>query len=194
MKKIKLRNITLPAPLAPYTEQTLYRVYLGNGYVCKSPALREAKRFLAETNRFLNVQMHELNLIYCDVFRQYRRNWFYFSHAFAGAELISSDRDCREAMRDTERIFDLLIERSHHINGNFLVFAFFKSIIGNLDTVIGVLTEMMKEKSNGVDVQELQAIKRRIRYITFNLNRYPELEKIEDVNALEIPTALKAIS
>ena len=56
----------------------MYAVHLGNESQNYFSNLKDAKQFIADTNRFLNLKLHEFNQVYIVILSVYQRNWFYF--------------------------------------------------------------------------------------------------------------------
>lgn len=85
-----------------------YTVYLGNATWHKVPSKRAAKKFLAETNRFLTAQMVELNEIYMFAFTQYRLAYFIFRNEKNGHKTNYShiERQVKYHLQTVEELFD----------------------------------------------------------------------------------------
>lgn len=60
IKGIQLKNIVKRLNNSYLTEQKCFQIVLGSDYNVKCQSLRDAKRFLAETNRLLNQKVNLL--------------------------------------------------------------------------------------------------------------------------------------
>lgn len=150
-----------------------YRVALGNKLSRDFENLKLAKKFLCETNRFLNLKLHEAVFIFSDLQLQFRRNWFYFDHhKRPGAALYSNERRCKEHLRSVENAFDIMVERSHFENGNHFVFAHFGNIFNRMKETMKILQQLQKTKSSSVDIHKLEVLYRRILQVEKELFEY----------------------
>jgi hypothetical protein len=98
MRKTHLHTITDPKPGSIYTRDKKYWIWLGNGIKCSFSNKKQAVSFLANLSKLVNEKLFELNLIYIDIFAEYRRLWFYF---------------------DVEQLRQSPDEQLHYINKNF---------------------------------------------------------------------------
>jgi hypothetical protein len=151
MKEIHLKQYTLV--------NGHYKVTLGNGIYKEFLNRKNCKKFLADCNRYLTLKLIEANTIFVTLFIHYRRNWFYFDHnKHPSFQLYESDRLCKRNMDSIEKVFDIMVERSHYQNGNHFVFAHFQMIFRDMKQIITYMSALMKSKSNAVDVHEMQVL------------------------------------
>lgn len=174
-----------------------YLVTLGNGHTAQFSTLKSVRKYLVDTNRYLNFKLHEMNYILADLQRQYRRNWFYFDHNKNSekANLYGMDRRCQNNFSRIAETFDLIIERSSFENGNQFVFTHFNNLFQRCREIAGDLQSLQRSKSNAVDVYELQVILERIRSVERDLKSYTgdEIEEITTAENLSARSRMKAI-
>ena len=114
MKKIILKNIGGPDKSSVYVNHKMYCIFLGNDLKEYFSSLRDAKKFMANTNRFLNSKLHELNHLYSEVFTQYRNAWFFFvSDTNNKYQFGRHERQIKIGFQDIEKRFERLIENSY---------------------------------------------------------------------------------
>jgi len=158
MKKIKIKNVVRADKSAIHTKLRKHSVYLGNGVTRYFADRKKADRFLSETNRFLNEKIFEVNMLYVDVFSEYRRVWF----------VIMGKRDelCAESMvaqlHQVERTFNLMINRAGFTNGNHFVFKYFIDILNILTSICESIAGIYRSKKNYPDAHHIAVIEKRI--------------------------------
>ena len=79
MKQIKIQEINLPDKSSHYIKDKMYNILLGNDHREYFGSEKLAEKFLAETNRFLNIKLHEANYLYYTLFAEFRKCWFFFT-------------------------------------------------------------------------------------------------------------------
>lgn len=87
MIKIRLEHIRPPAN-GHYIEANKYCVTFGweNHYRFKH--ITQAKLFLNKLNNFINDNVCKLNMIYSQLFQEYRQAWFYYDYQQNNAHLL----------------------------------------------------------------------------------------------------------
>lgn len=61
-----------------------FELMLGNGARLKFTSKRNMKQYIAETNRFLNKGLVNVNLLLIDCYREYRLMWFISTNVHSG--------------------------------------------------------------------------------------------------------------
>jgi len=157
MKKIKIEKYDEPRVGSIYTRDKYYWVWLGNGSKHRFSNRKHAEAFLAQTNRFLNERVFELNRLYVEVFAEYRRLWFYFDKS------ATLDNERIEGLLEfTNKKFNILIDRSGGENGNFNVWHSMRVLIDNMLEIVKVLEDLQKKKNNWVEKYNLAVIAARL--------------------------------
>ena len=126
MKEIKLTGIS--------TRNKKHTVTLGNGYQKSFSNLKSAKRYLAQTGRWLTFRLHECNSLNTQLYGHYRTAWFYLQHnkQTMNRALIETEQQCQRAFSEITNTMDLIIDRGHFENGNHFVFAHFQAIFNSI--------------------------------------------------------------
>lgn len=151
MKKIKIQQITKPDKTSVYIRDKYYYIYLGDSryYYFKNEV--KARQFLAETNRFLNAVLHELNSMYSQILIEYRSIWFYIE-----GNLINL---LPNQIYDLEKLFNLLIKKSsHYINGNPYTMQYLNKICTLLLNIAFSLRSVIQEKEYYHQLQKMDMI------------------------------------
>lgn len=167
MKKIKIENYENPKPLSIYTKDKYYWVWLGNETKHRFSNRKHAEAFLVRTNRFLNERLFELNRLYVEIFTEYRRLWFYFDR-----KAMESNIQIEGTLEWINKKFNIVIDRSQGINGNFNVFQNMLIIVDNLKHIIKVLTDLQTQKNNWVERYNLIVISKRLDEIEKTIRNY----------------------
>ena len=150
----------------------LYHVSLGNGFKGSFASEKETLQFLAETSKELNTKLYELNFLYSDLLRLYRSSWLYFS----GSNNI--EQICSDKMAAIERAFNLLVDRSTWINGNYLTFNHFYNIIAEIVSLCSLLCDMFKKRGLTGAAYECESFILRSEYIKTCIVIYPNKLKL----------------
>lgn len=161
MKKINLTYIRLPDKHSWLSEQKTYSVYLGNEVKASFPSEKKVKKFLADTNRFLNLQLHELNQIYIQLFAEYRRLWFKLD-----------ENDFEDRLRDVSKLFKKVTRYNHGENSNYFVFFDFIKLTRELTETAEKLQEFQFDDNNYSEVNLLATLLFRLDNIDQVLKNY----------------------
>lgn len=167
MKQINLSQIGQPNKKHPYLEHRLYRVSLGNGYVFKSKSVIKARAFLAQTNKFLNLQLHTINRLYIEVFRIYRANWFYLENNFEDLETLAI-----KSFKNIDDRFNLIIKRGDWTNGNHYVFNHLLSVTDTMHELCVAFSKLQYKKSNMPEYYAILSVINDLEIITKKINEY----------------------
>ena len=82
MKRIGINKIQKGNKQSHYTREKLHRIGLGNDLNCYFSNLHEAKAFMAETNRMLNITAQELNRIFIEAWTEQRKIYLTYHRYF----------------------------------------------------------------------------------------------------------------
>lgn len=165
MKKIEIIQIEWPDPSSHYQERKKYNVFLGNDSRNYFNSLKDAKRFLAETNRFLNNRLHELNYLYGNIYQEYRKAWFYFDGR-------DHDLTYNSIFQDIDKAFILSVNKCKGMNGNAFTFKHLMFICKNLKEIAYKLRKLMTGKKYYVEVQRLEMFIKALKNVDTELNNY----------------------
>lgn len=166
MKQITLVNIGLPDKTSVYTDAKKFTVFLGNETRYYFTSFKAAKQFLAETNRFLNAQFHEINYIYINLFMEYRNIWFYLK----GRENI--DKQITNSMEAIAGYLENACSKSKTINGNVFTFNHLFAACNELDEVARFIIIVLTAKKRYNEVHRVKMFKSQVESIRDRLISY----------------------
>jgi CRISPR/Cas system-associated endoribonuclease Cas2 len=149
-----------------YIKRQQYSVFLGNGSRTYYTALKDAKRFLAETNRFLNDRLHKLNYLYGNAFTEYRKIWFYFSG------IQNSENKIIECFNEADRNFMIAVTRGNTINANAFVYNWVNDICSALTNALSIIKEFLRDKKYYADLRRIEMIERQVIDISMMIENY----------------------
>jgi len=162
MKKINLTYIRLPDKTSYMTWQKTYSILLGNEIKVSFSSEKKAKKFIADTNRFLNLQLQELNQVYIQLFAEYRRLWF----------IIDFEENIEDSFHDINKYFKKLTKHGHSENSNIYVFLDFIRISNEIKTVTEKLITFLKDTNNYSGANILSSLPLRVDNILDAVNNY----------------------
>lgn len=169
MREIKLFKIELPDKSSVYLEQKTYRIWLGNDAKHSFSNLKDAKHFLAETNRFLTEKLFELNYMYTVAFSEYRKVWFYLSDNYHNKQI---EKKVIECFLFIDKMFVNAGTRSTTINGNYFVFNYFYQLCDQLIIVFEQFIEIHKSRNYFADIKATNSFKTRVQIILNEIRDY----------------------
>lgn len=178
MKKIKLINYSIPSQ-SPQdriatVKESMYCVWLGNGVKNYYSNERVALAFLAETNRFLNYKLHELNYQRIQISGEYYKNWFNFfdKRGKSNTDLKRLELKCRDSLSDIDKQFDKLIHNTSGPNGNWFAFTFFYNIISSMNEILALLKSLLNKRRLWVEIQRIEVIRQQLLRIKRTIEVY----------------------
>lgn len=158
MKLIKVSHIKEANKDSHYTREKLNEVCLGNGLKCYFSNIKKATKFLAETNRTLNIIAQELNRIYIELWSEQRKIFLTYHKLFVRSKV-------REYPVLIERSLDLMCTRSTWRNGNHFTFSYFSNIIEYMHDWIKEITTGLRRQNHNYNIDIFRSIDERINYI-----------------------------
>lgn len=164
MKKISINSLTRSTKSSIYTKEKKHSVALGNGKVFHINNIINAKQFLAETNRFLNLKLHEINDLYIDLNTHANSMWF-----------SMDDRQDRAFLSDIEVFMNsrrLAVERGHFANGNHFIFRHLENCLNSLIRIAIALNKVLKKTGRASETYRIRSIEDRIHRIKYEINKY----------------------
>lgn len=155
-RKIKIHELIPPDPSSVYTKNKFFCVFLGNGVRRYFTNKKNAFAFLAETNRFLNLMLYDLNELLATLFLEYRRAWVYFDTRKAEYELN----------KDIKSIADLIESapiRSRVSNSNYVVMQTILAALDSLEHGNVILLEIMQKNNHWNTIRRIDSVLERIK-------------------------------
>jgi hypothetical protein len=146
MRQIKIQAINFPGK-TDYIKFNMYSVSLGNDSRTYFSNLKDAKLFVADTNRFLNLKLHEFNQVFISIFSEYQRNWFYFDskNGKANKNLSLSEGKITENLQSITKAMNFMVTRSGSPNGNYFTFTnFYNCLDYSLDILETLILKNLK--------------------------------------------------
>src|SRR5665647_909073 len=139
MKQVLLKNITKPDKSSVYVKRKAYCLALDWNLTYYFTDLKDAKKCLAEVNRFLNNKLFEINEAFISVYSSYRRIWFY----------LDATRDLQRDIEDNIKLIDVLFDRTITStagpSGNFIAFGNLKKITKTLIKILETINIVHKK-------------------------------------------------
>lgn len=167
MKSICIDQIKRPVIASVYKNDKLYKVYLGNNYVFESKSFALAKAFLNKTNKFLNIQLHEINMIVKELQLEYRNIWFYLD------DTIDVEVKIVESFKTVDYKLNIAISRAGYTDGNYYVFNHLEFALYELNSIADTIAKIQYKKSNMPDYYRLIIIVNKTKQLIEQLEKYP---------------------
>lgn len=161
MNKIKLTHITPPDFSSVFSKSRMYQVALGNNKRECFSNEKHAKKFLAETNRFLNDKLAELNQIYTLVLCEYRNYWFYLD--LKNIELITVKTG------GIDKALLKLVTPRYGPNQNYYVFTDFSIVLKSLIDILMILDKALLSDNRYPELHRITFLKKWINQINNEL-------------------------
>lgn len=127
----------------------IYFVKLGNGTCHEFKNLKKCKKFLFKSSKFLTCRYNELNLLFGDIFHQYRQIYFYFDNNrnTRKAEIFETRRRINRLIQHSEELFDRISFIEDYSTGNIIVFQLLYSLIDSLIEIVVSIKKINESKS-----------------------------------------------
>ena len=162
MKKINLSHIRIPDKKHFLSAQRTYGIFLGNEINISFPSEKKARKFLADTNRFLNIQLQELNQVYIQLFAEYRRLWF----------IIDFESNIEDAFHDITKFFKKIVSHGTGENSNVYIYLDFIRLTNELKNVIEKLIVFQRKINDFAGANILASLLLRVDNVNYLLNNY----------------------
>lgn len=178
MEKIKTHSQLLLFPETSGINKGMYGIHVWWGKKYFFPSKRKAFRFVAITNQFYTQVMYEARMIYIEAWIKYQRSVPYFDHDKSSMGFQNHDmkRKCRAAMRSVEDSFDLMNERDHWDNGNWIVRNHLNAVLDSFRQSVDILRELYRSKNTSMELFELDSIGRRTQALELSLKNFGDIE------------------
>jgi len=185
MRQIKICAISYPKK-SDYIKFNMYSVFLGNETRNYFSNLKDAKQFVADTNRFLNLKLHEFNQVYISILSEYQRNWFYFDsyNSKSNKDLMISEVKITDNFQGIAKAMKFIVTRSGFTNGNYFTFSSLYNCLDFSVEIIKSLLSVLKERKHYVEIKSLEILdtyldKIRQDLILYGKTKIPEEKSIE---------------
>lgn len=158
MRHIKLLQIKKANKDSHYTRERLNSICLGNDLICYFSNYKDAKKFMAETNRMLNNTAQELNRTYIEAWTEHRKIYLTYHK-------ILMKYKYKDYPIIIEKQFDLMCSRSQWSNGNHFTFSYFFQIKENLQEWLLLIIKVLSQNKKSYNVDIFKAIIERLNFI-----------------------------
>lgn len=176
MEKTKSYGRHLLSPTPTGTYKGMYSITLWWNKKYYFPSTRKALRFIAIVNQFYTKMLYESRSIYIDVWVKSERSIPYLTHNNSAFPQAAMRRSLRGSMHSCEKALDLINERSHWDNGNWIVRNQFRIIIDACTEAVTILKKLYKTKNNAMEIFELDSLGRRIELFEITLLMFGDEE------------------
>lgn len=147
---------------------------LGNGKRIQFTSKRTANAFIAETNRYLTKCLVTLNLVYVDLFREYRSTWFVITNTNSGNE--TNYRSVAQGIRDNLSAADFVFEKFAATiwgsNDPFFAFNDLRKIASFLFNAANQLADFHKKRNTTASIHICQVLADRCVSVREKLSNY----------------------
>jgi len=153
-----------------------YSVWLGNRCGLKFYSKRNMAAFVADTNRFLTTQLVELNMMYKQIFCEYRDTWFILYNFKNGKRVNNAniEREIEKCLNDVQDQFARAGNSYRGSSSGGWSFKFLENICYFLLQACDHLISVNKKRNNTINYHNLEAIRRNITVISERIFKYPE--------------------
>lgn len=162
MKKVSLDKWSKSNKKSIYTRERSNFVSLGNGVSRLFSNYKECTAFIAAINKEINVSIDQVNLMYMDVFREYR---IYFrSLETYQAQTFS------QLIHDIDTLLFRSLNNSQSPNGNHFTFHYLAKVCSMLKLAVEILVDCTKRLNYWHQKRTLEAMLTRVTQIEEEIN------------------------
>lgn len=155
--------------------QNPFEVCMGNGARLTFTSKRNARQFMAETNRFLTKALTTLNQTYIDTFREYRMIWFVTANTNKGTKTNywSIEKKIKDNLDVCESLFSKFGSTWATSNDPYFAFIDLRKIATFMGEAIKTMAEFHKKRNNTAAYHTLIILEDRCKALIIRLNDYP---------------------
>lgn len=154
-----------------------YIVWFGNRVGVRFASKRNIREFLADTNRFLNRVIIELNELYITLFAEYRRIWLTLMNFKSGniTNLAQEEREMQKNINDIADQFSRVGNSAHGTSSGAWSFIHLQNVCFMMNAVITQIVKISKARNNTAQYHSLEILIERITILANRLGNYPEV-------------------
>ena len=161
MIKIHISDYNLPDKQSLISRQRKHRVWLQSGSTFLFSNIKAVKKFLTDTNRFLNQKLFQINDIYLEVFSIYRSTWFYMDNRL--------DSQIEWLLKDINK----MLKNSYQKNDdNSHPFYFLYKAMDLQIEIILIVIDIHRLRYNWAEIHQLESLISRINYLKDELSNF----------------------
>lgn len=172
MKKIQLSNVQAPEKTRVRTSQAAYRVYFGHGKLHLFKSRKAALAFIADSNRQLNLFLHELNHHFAEGFSIYRHCWFYFLDKSSGVNRIQTEKRIKVGFEIIENSMNKAIHNTSGENGSVFAFSFLSGACDQLLNIAMAMKDILQIRNELVMKYRVETMAGQIQALKTKIDQY----------------------
>jgi len=155
--------------------QNPFEVCMGNGQRITFTSKRNARQFMAETNRFLTKALITLNQTYIDSLREYRLIWFVTANSHKGTRTNYWDveRKIKDQLDSCEMCFNKFGQHWAGSDDPFFAFIDLRKIAAFMGEACRVMAEFHKKRNNTPGYYVCLTLADRCQAVINKLSVYP---------------------
>lgn len=156
--------------------QNPFEVCLGNGTRLTFSSKRNARQFMAETNRFLTKALTTLNQTFIESFREYRLIWFVTANANKGTKTNywAVERKIKDNLEACEAMFMKFGSVWGSSDDPFFAFIDLRKIASFMMEANKTMAEFHKKRNNTPGLYTCLTLQDRCQAVINKLGEYPE--------------------
>jgi hypothetical protein len=181
MRQIAIRQVNHPGK-TNYIKFNMYSVFLGNDSKNYFSNIKDAKQFLAETNRFLNLKLHEFNQVYINILAEYQRNWFYFDNENSRSVKNQAcvETKISDNIQAIAKAMNFMVTRSGSANGNYYTFSNFFNCLDYGFEIVLSLIDMLKQRRHYIEIKSLEILSSQLDKIRQDITGYGKQQQADE--------------
>lgn len=155
--------------------QNPFDVCMGNGQRITFTSKRNARQFMAETNRFLTKALITLNQTYIDSLREYRLIWFVSANCHKGTKTNywAIERKIKDQLDSCEMVFQKFGQIWSGSDDPFFAFIDLRKIATFMAEGCAIMAEFHKKRNNTPGYYVCLTLADRCRSVVIKLEKYP---------------------
>ena len=160
---------------AKRTKQVSKEICLGNGYRKQFDSVRDAKYFIAETNRFLTECLVILNMTYSEAFLQYRAVWFVTSNNKSGTRTnyLSTQQKIKTLLQTSDEMMDKFNHSHFGSNDPYFAFIDIKKASLFLSEALDEIETFNRKRNLTAAMYASMVLRKRCLLVSEKVNMYP---------------------
>ena len=174
MKTLQFTNYNQPNDNSIHTKDKLFSVWLYWDVIFYFSDKKKMNNFLADLNKFLNIQIVDISTFYCNTFLIYRELWFF-------ADATDSNISLHHFI-SIEKQFNLIYKQSNIAPRNLYIFKNFIDLIADLKDILQNLRLICTQKKISVTMQKIDSNLYNLSRIENDFKNYMQKTKKIDNN------------
>ena len=169
MKTLQLNNYRDPDKSSIFIKDSKFTVWLNWDLSFSFSDKKKLNNFIADLNRFLNLQLIDINSIYCNTFLIYRDLWFFDDNTDTNVKLND--------FISVEKQFFMIYKQANITARNYYVFKNIIDLCQELIKILNQLREICTQKKISITLQKIDANIYSLNRIKIDLLNYNQDKK-----------------